>query len=415
MPKVIPGVGESIEETTVTRVIPAKGAESERISSDALEYMELIGREKWDQGNHMAYVYRLEPPVYRGTTGPTYVTKYATPITLDQIQQEYGGGMWRILIKKGSERMADRNYPISGTPRDLTRATQEFNAAMNGNSSTQVDTAGGITPGGVVSKAMDMVGNTEAQRAQVEMVKNTATDMVAMLRDAAPKQMSVQEIIMLAKELAPKANSFFESPLGMALAGKLIDRLFSDPTDQFIKMMDVMSRINGGSSSGDWKAALVNAAPQIANALKDTVHEMRLGTEAQAGINASRTLTAAPPPPVPPATAGVPAQQNPANGNVVQMPPPQTGPQPMEPFEMKLIELLNDPQMTGDKAGEILEAQWPRIVDEVATYNVDAIITAFANRPLLKPHAGNPRLRQFLTEFLLWANEADAPPAAPVA
>ena len=85
----------------------------------------------------------------------------------------------------------------------------------------------------------------------------------------------------------------------------------------------------------------------------------------------------------------------------------------MEPFEMKLIELLNDPQMTGDKAGEILDAQWPRFIDEIAQYSVPQILVAFQTRPLLQPHAKNPRLPQFLAEFLQWANEADAPPATP--
>jgi hypothetical protein len=43
---------------------------------------------------------------------------------------------------------------------------------------------------------------------------------------------------------------------------------------------------------------------------------------------------------------------------------------------------------------------------------VDQILMAFAGRPLLAPHAQNPRLRQFITEFLQWANEVDTPPSA---
>lgn len=411
MAKVTPAPGQAVEETTVTRLLPDPKAETEKNGWDALEYMDSTPVEKWNEGDHIIYVYRVEPILYRGASGPAYVTKYATPVSLEQIQKEYGGGLFRLVIKRGNERMADSRYQLSGAPRDLTRANQEFSSTSSGGASQQIDSNSGITPGGVVSKAMDMVGNTEAQRAQVEMVKSTATEMLAMARESVPKQMNVTEIIMLAKELAPKANSFFESPLGVALAGKLIDRLFSDPADQFIRMADVMSRLNGGSSTNDWKAALVNAAPQLANAVKDTVHELRMGTEAQMQLNAGRTLQAAPP-------AAPAAQQNPAPQNVVEMPAPaqtQGGPQPMEPFEMKLVELLNDPQMTGDKAGEILDQTWPRIVDEVSRYSVDQIIMAFGSRPLLAPHKGNPRLRQFLTEFLQWANETDAPltPTAP--
>jgi hypothetical protein len=139
------------------------------------------------------------------------------------------------------------------------------------------------------------------------------------------------------------------------------------------------------------------------------VHDLRLGTEAQIQLNAGRTLPAAPQP--------APAPQSNPNApqNVVEMPAPQvaqTG-DTMPPFELKLIELLNDPTVTGDKAGEVLDAAWPRIVDEVSQYTVDQIIMAFKTRPILAPHAANPRLRQFLTEFLQWANETDTPaPAA---
>lgn len=83
----------------------------------------------------------------------------------------------------------------------------------------------------------------------------------------------------------------------------------------------------------------------------------------------------------------------------------------MDLLDLKLVELLNDPAMTGAKAAEILYQTWPGFVDEVSTYNVDAIIGAMNQRPLLKPHTANPRLRQFLTEFLQWANETDAPTA----
>jgi hypothetical protein len=419
MPKVdAPAPGTALKETKFTEVVSAAqaGGSDESRSYDAIEYMEKMKPEDW--ANITAYIYRIEPPVWRGAGEKTQVGQFTDFFDLMTLQKQFGGGVFRILLRntKTRERVADSKHGLGGTPRDLTRDVQEFASSTFSGVPTQTDTASGITPGGVVSKAMDMVGNTEAQRAQVEMVKTTATDMVHMVREAMPKQLSVQEIIVLAKELAPKANSFLESPLGIALAGKLIDRLFADPTDQFIKMADIMTRINGGSSAGDWKAALVQAAPQLAMAVKDTVQELRLGTEAQMRLNAGRTLNAAPPPPPPPAAPNPGATApNPDAHNVVEMPAPQTGGTGMEPFETKLVELLNDPNMDGEKAGEILDQQWPRIVDEITLYSVDQIMGAFATRPILQPHAQNPRLRQFITEFLEWAKETDTPPLTPPA
>lgn len=419
MPKVTPGPGQAVEETTVTRILPDPKADPDKPSTDPLEYMDLLSREKWDQGNHIVYLYRLEPPAYRGATGPTYVTKYSTPVTLEQVQQEYGGGIWRVLVKRGQERIADGKFQVFGTPRDLTRTPQEFSPT----------TPGGVPPSdSVVSQAMNLAANPTAQAAQVDMLRIAANNAIEMVKANAPKQMSVQEILELAKGLqgssAGTEKPFLETEVGKiliaaasAVVTALVNRLVSptDPLDQLSKYAEVIGKFSPASSTSDWKAALVQAAPQLANAVKDTVQELRLGTEAQMRLNASRTLTAAPPPVAPPAAP--PVQQNPQGNNVVEMPAPQapqTGPQPMEPFEMKLIELLNDPNMTGDKAAEILYQQWPRFVDEISTYNVDMIMQAFAARPILAGHATNPRLRQFITEFLEWAKDetpALTPPA----
>lgn len=408
MPKVTPPPGQTVEEVTRTRILPAADSEPEKFSTDALEYMDALSADKWNAGNHLVYIYRVDPPVFRGAPGPTYVTKFSTPITLEQIQSEYGGGMWRILVKRGVERAADRVYPVAGSPRDLTRSQQEFRPEL----------PGGVPPDGpnnLASQAMNLAANPGAQAAQVRLLETAASNAIEMVKQTAPQQLSVKDIIELARSLAPQQpveKPFLETPLGalaIAAATTLVNRLITpvDPLAQLSQMAEVMSKFGGGSSSSDWKTALVNAAPQLANAVRDTVQELRLGTEAQMRMNAGRTLQAAQP--------AVPALPNPAQPeNVVQMPAPaaQTGPPAMEPFESRLVELLNDPNMTGDKAGEILDATWPTIVDEVSRYTVDQIMMAFRSRPLLAPHANNPRLREFLTQFLAWANEPEAPPTA---
>lgn len=418
MPKVSPGPGQAIEETTVTRLVDTP-VEKERGSTEALEYMDSMTREKWDQANHIIYLYRVEPAAYRNAPGPTYVTKYATPITLEQIQQEYGGGLWRIVIKRGSERVSDSRYQLSGTPRDLTRSTQEFAPASPNGVPSGPD-------GSLVSQAMHLAANPTAQAAQVDMLRVAATNAIEMVKANVPAQLSVKDILELAEKLNKPASAekpFLETEVGKilvaaasALVTALVNRVVTptDPLEQITKYAEIMSKFNTGSSTNDWKAALVQAAPQLAGAVRDTVQELRLGTEAQLRLNQGRTLQAAPPPP--PAAPAAPAvRENPTGQNVVEMPAPQQpqGAQPMEPFEMKLVELLNDPQMTGDKAGEILDQTWPRFVDEIATYNVDMILSVFPTRPILAPQANNPRLRQFITEFLEWARDTEPPALTP--
>lgn len=427
MPKVTPGPGQVVEETTRTRVLDGPSLDAEKLPTDSLEYMDSLSADKWQSGNHLVYLYRVDPPVFRNGTGPTYVTKYGTPITLEQIQQDFGGGIWRILVKRGNERMADRNYQIGGTPRDLTRAQQEFNPALPGG--VPLDGSNN----GVMSQALNLAANPSAQAAQTRMLETAATSAIDMVKASAPAQLTVKDIIELAEKMrgpASQEKPFLETEVGRivvaaasALVTALVNRVVSptDPLEQFVKMSEVMSKLSGGNSSSDWKAALVNAAPQIAEAGRGMLQEIRMGAEAQMRINAGRTLPVAPAPQqTGQVSGGLQVQPTPANPaapqNVLEMPAPpaQTGQVPMEPFETKLIELLLDTQMTGDKAGEILEATWPGIVDEVAQYSVDQIMGAFKSRTILAPHAANPRLRQFLTEFLQWANETDAPaPATP--
>jgi hypothetical protein len=420
-PKVdAPPAGTAIKETKFTEVVPTgkmPGSEESR-SYDVFEYMDQMKPEDW--ANVTAYLYRVEPPVWRNGDRKTQVTQFINFFDMIDIQRQYGGGVFRILLRntKTKERLADSKHSIIGTPRDLTRETQEFSPATQGGVPQENQS--------IVSKAMDMAANPTAQAAQVDMLRQAAVNAIEMVKSNVPQQppqLTVKDILELAERMrGPIGNEkpFMETEVGKiviaaasALVTALVNRLVSptDPLDQLSKYAEVIGKFSPASSTNDWKAALVQAAPQLAMSIKDTVQELRLGTEAQMRMNAGRTLTAAPPPP----PAAPPMQQNPQPQNVVEMPAPQpqTGTQPMEPFETKLVELLNDPQITGDKAGEILDAQWPRIVDEVSKYSADQIMQAFQIRPILQPQAQNPRLRQFLTEFLEWANETDAPPLTP--
>lgn len=421
-----PAPGTAIKETKFTEVVPAgKISDSEGSRSyDAFEYMDQMKPEDW--ATVTAYLYRVEPPVWRNGDSKTQVTQFTNFFDMMDIQRQYGGGVFRILLRntKTKERLADSKHAIIGTPRDLTRETQEFAPGSPNSVPTENQN--------LVSKAMDMAANPTAQAAQVDMLRSAAINAIEMVKSNVPQQppqLTVKDILELAEKMNRPMAPTNETPFMQTEAGKiivaaasalvtaLVNRLVSptDPLDQLSKYAEVIGKFSPASSTTDWKAALVQAAPQLANAVKDTVQELRLGTEAQMRLNASRTLTAAPPPATPPAAP--PVQQNLQGNNVVEMPAPQTpqtGPQPMEPFEMKLIELLSDQNMTGDKAAEILYQQWPRFVDEISTYSVDMIMGAFAARPILALHAGNPRLRQFITEFLEWAKDetpALTPPA----
>lgn len=407
--------GTTVKETKFTEVVPSsKTPGNEERNFDAFDFQDQMRPEDWEHTT--AYLYRVEPPVWRNGDGKTQVTTFINFFSLLDIQREFGGGVWRILIKdtKTRERVADSKHATAGAPRDLTRGDNSLS------SSTPVGSVPQSESGGVVSQAMNIVSDPTARAAQTQMLTSAATSAIELVKANAAQQMTVKDILELAEKMnsRPAEKPFLETEVGKivvaaasALVTALVNRMITptDPLDQLTKMAGVMQSLGaGGSAASDWKAALVNAAPQLANAVRDTVQELRMGTEAQMRLNAGRTLPAAQ---MQPQAQAVPAQQNPGQDKVVQMPQPAQQASAPEMIDLKLIELLNDPAMTGDKAGEILDETWPDFVTEVAKLNVDQLIQAFQIRPLLKPHAANPRLREFLTQFLQWANEADAPVA----
>lgn len=415
MPKVdTPAPGTAVKQTIVTETIP--GQESNSRSYDPFEYMENLKPGEWSD-THLAYIYRTEPPVFRGGNEPVYVGKYGAPFGIEQLQTDFGGGRFRILIRDGASRKADGKVQVAGTPRDLSRTQMEFAPGQPG--TNQAETAG-ATSSSVVTQAMNMVSNPAVQNAQVEVMKNAATASIEMIRQSTPAQPSMKELLEIAKSLNGDQKSFLETPFGAiliagatALVTTLVNRLAApptDPLDQIIKMGEVMSKFGGGSSSSDWKAALVDAAPKLAVAVKDGLHELRLGAEAQQ----RGALPPAPPITVQP-TAQPPAP--PPGTNVVQMPnppaqPPLPGAAAAPPMEVpvqfiwqKIYEMLQDGESTGEEIGEFLDQLAPGFIAEMKAYTIDQITAYVQANPAIAQIAQHPRFRQCLTELLAWANQ----------
>lgn len=409
MPVVTAGPGETVEEVKRTRILKGSDPADPENPKDALEYMEALTPEAWTKGEHTVYLYRMEPPIFKGA-GAAYVTKYATPINLEQIQREFGGGIWRIVIKRGDSRVSDRQYTISGIPRDLSQVMNSANGVAGG----PVNGNGAVAADSNTTKLIDAATNVEAQKAQVDMVKNTAQEMIALARQSAPQQMSVKEILELTKELRGDngGGSLWNNPVIVALlttlVSKFADRLFADPTANFMQILELAQKFNGQNANvvGDWKLAAAQAVPRVAESLRDALYEMRMGAELQAGVRTPQSEVAiragqAPNAQTQPA-APPPAANPPGNSKVIEMQPPQPQGDPMEAFETKFVELLADPQVSGAQAAEILAKDWPNIMGELANYAPELIIANAFKRPILAPHAGNPRIPQFVGEMIAW-------------
>lgn len=412
-PVVTAGPGQTVEEVKRTRVLNGSDPNADKFPSDSIEYMETLTPEQWQKGDHTVYLYRVEPPLYktdRNSFG--YVDKFATPITLELIQRDYGGGLWRIVIKRGPERVCAREYPVSGPPMDLTRmnvapgARPNGAAPYNGNGASPADAN--------QSKLIDAATNTEAQKAQVDMVKDTAKEMISLARANAPQQMSVKEILELTKELRADSGGgggIWNNPVIVALlttlVSKFADRLFADPTANFVQILELAQKFNGQNANvvGDWKLAAAQAVPRVAESLAEALHEMRMGAEVQAGIRTPQSevvMRAGQAPGAQTQPQPQPAANTGEKGKVIEMAPPPPPGDPMELFETKFVELLANPQVTGAQAAEILWHDWPQILQEIANFPPELIIANAFKRPILAPHAGNPRIPQFVADLIAW-------------
>lgn len=430
MPKVLaPPPGQVVRQVTDTQILPApENGQHQEKNYDALDYMASMKPEDWL--NHMASLYRAEPPVIRGAGERGWVTQFEKHFTLGDIQRDLGGGIWRIIIKRnGSERVADSKHAVAGQPRDLTQMRIQQDNELG--PVVALPDANGNSPS-VVSQAMNMVSNPTVQAATVNTMTSAAQSAIQMVKDNAPKQLSVQEIIELAKGLSPKQSGFFEGPLGpiaIAVVTKLVDKLFTDPLEHFAKIAELAKMFGGqASTANDWKTAMVQAAPQLANAVTAGLHELRLGAEAQGPRPMQQQLPPAPSSaPNPGATAGSPPiadSQAKAGSNVLTMagpekqPPlpgtaPAAGPQRMEvPLQFiwqKIYEFMDDQTKTGADIGKFLDELDPSFIESVKAYSVEQIQGFVSANASIAFVAAHPRFKQCLTELLAWANQPEAP------
>ena len=114
-----PAPGTAIKETKFTEVVPSeKTGAGEKRSYDALDYMEKMKPEDW--ATVTAYLYRVEPPVWRGGDSETQVTQFTSFFDMMDVQRQYGGGVWRILCATRKQRNA---WLIPSTPWRALRET----------------------------------------------------------------------------------------------------------------------------------------------------------------------------------------------------------------------------------------------------------------------------------------------------
>lgn len=385
------------------------------------EYMETMKQEDWP--DHIGYLYRVLPKI---AGGESYLMKFSEPITMDYVKEKFGGQMFRIILKKGQQRVCDTVFTIEAPPKMQTDQ-YNYSAPAPAQSSETVRMA-------------EMLNDPTAARTAVNLTQQAATAGFDMLRAQMAQtignnQLSLRDIIELLDRRSAPASAMPDwlaqtlAAAVPALITGLVSKLVTpeNPIETFKNLagaLQSMPGFGGGKGGSDWKASLVESLPQIAQAGTQMMHEWRVATEAAASTH-NRQLPAAPGPHlVPTATVQNPNAPAPLPGSAATVTPrdmpAQPGGSPPPPPEkwlkMKMVEMFRAGR-SGEDVGVFLEEIAPMFVEQLAPVPPEQLQGFLRMDPdqILTQIADDPRMLQFLTEFHTWANEIDQAAAVAVA
>ena len=413
MPRVA-GAGEVEKKTIVTEILPAKDSRAnggDVRNPDCFDFMEELSSEDWK--NHIVYIYRLEPQIFRQKEGdPAYVGCVSQAITRQYIFENYGGGVFEIWVKQGRQIMSRHSYTIAGAPKNLDSNAQPA-AATPGGVSIPADT--GASMG---MRALEMMGGPQTQvfAAMLDMVKAASAEQIALIRAAIPPQKDPVETLLASIRLMKELNP--APPVPAAPAPNLMDELLrpmlaamiqkmtnpANPLEEFKTMAGVMKEIGGlgGGEKSNLAADVVRALPGALREATGMVREIRLSNEA---------AVRAAPMPVP----GAPARNPSAPPNVVTMPSPAAvdsgqGPIEVHPpdpnwIKLRVVQMISEPETQPGDVAEWLRDTAPEFLHSLSAATPEQILGYFRTDPVLQHAAGNPRLAQFVRDLVSYLHD----------
>jgi hypothetical protein len=439
-----PAVGSVTEKVIRERKIPPEELareKRERTTPEFWEFIEAMIPEMWSS-DYILYILREDPKpsMYGGTNTlekcPGYIampdgTKQPLNSREDielAIKLKYGGKAYRLILKKGSERICEGKCINEAPPKypDANPYQQPQHPLPNAGT-VQSDA------NAIASKAIDTVANQpqevmniaiNALRASAEMIARSATVPAA----TAPATPSMDDELnralraaMLQKFLAPPPDPFdmlikFKQAMGdgAGSSNALVEKILSTAVD---KLLNPVSAVTGRTTLLDVGREVL---PALIHGAKDVMHEYRLSVEAQAHIaDAQRNMPqqpAAPSPQVLTAPAPMPAAQpNPPA-------PAATAPAlTFQQIEAHIAKIVKNVEFSTDEAvDKVLEFLYdtdPRLVgallnpptiDRRLAPGKQGLLQMFQAEAELQPCLSNvPRLSEFLDKFIVAATVAE--------
>ena len=423
--KVAPVPGSVVEQTTRTRVIPPNSPDNETEKPwrllDKWDYIASLTPEQWGRENLVVYLYR-----YDDKGNPWGIGKFTGAFDEFKVLEMFGGGRFNLKMKRGPQLIINDDFqlegpaktpgvngaaaiPVNGAPSDgallttINALIEELRAARGGTLATDAIRSAMTLQGQVFGAGVEAVKATLSHTAPASTAPNPMLDLQTQLMQA-----------MIAKMLNP-----------------------TDPIETFAKMAAAVKALPGFGGGGTDKTGLalelVRQVPTIASTLVQGAQAWRMAEESrerqlaltrgghgQAPINVSPSNHA--PANVIPISqpAAAPAEGAPAPAPPVQVEVPQM---PIETLEQMLCNIIADTSLSLEQAANeacaLIERSMPGMTDQMIARGEEFLLGLFRERPVLQQVANNPRLPEFVKEFIKVVKAAPVVqtpnPAAPVA
>jgi hypothetical protein len=410
---------------------------------DVWEYMETLTPEQWQE--HIGYLYRTNPTLSLTGGQSSRLQKFVGPITMEDVEQEYGGIGFRLDLKRGKERVYCTRFNIEAKPKLKAGETVEGKAADTAAAAsgdryadrhiTYVEEEAeqakaklaALDPSNALRESMKLMG--EGQKLAMESIikslpvqpsmTDQITAMVGIMKlvapAAAPQGNSLIDTIKALKDLGLIGQPPVESKLD-----KVMDKLLEKMVERELEGGD-----DGGGRRPDWKTtvaeALAGKAPELLARVENTV---RLWSEGQATRAAASGVRIRPAP----VLGGPSALGGPASGGQPATPAAVGGATTAEGTAIspeQYVAVLQDrvKQMVvgmlfGNESGEDAAFAAASIFPEYAKHLAQLIKAKspeLANDPILRAALRSPQLEEFARDFVAYFAEEEEPTAAPAA
>lgn len=269
MPKTRLNAGEVKETVIQERIVDEKEAVPGS-GQDAFEYMDALTPAEWDE--HIVYIYRME-------TGKqdSYIDKFAHTFDESYLKENFGGGTYSYILKKGSQRIKQGRVRVEGPARDSAAApTNGASDLVRIVEMLKKDMNSGSTEGAIAIQTLAFKNALEIQKASIPPAMNIKdlTEAMGNLQklNGGGAQSEMPEWL---KQIVAAAI-----PAGVALLTKMLtpqDALAGVETA--MKLVQRVQGINGEPGQVDLGTKLLDSGPQWLEAGAKVLAELRATEE----------------------------------------------------------------------------------------------------------------------------------------